>query len=125
MLNKVFLIGRAAADPLYATFQSGLPYTRFDIAINERKADGTQSVVYIPIRSFGKAAELVRKYVRKGRKLLIEGRIDTTNWTDDRGNKRKLFLVISERILFLDSSGQAAQETQPDEDPFGDADGDA
>ncbi|WP_300386514.1 single-stranded DNA-binding protein, partial [Clostridium sp.] len=71
---------------------------------NEYKhKDKDNNAVFINIIAFGKQAEVLNKYVTKGSKLAIEGRINTDNYLDSKGEKKYSFIVTLEEFYFLDS----------------------
>lgn len=104
-MNSVALIGRLTRDPevRYSTGSNQMAVARFTIAVDrERNAkDGDQSADFISIVCFGKTAELVEKYVAKGRLVGVTGRIQTGSYEKD-GRKVYTTDVIADRVQFLD-----------------------
>lgn len=87
-MNKVILIGRLTKDPEIRYGTSGSAFGRYTLAVDRRfKKDGEQSADYISCKVFGKAAEFAEKYLRKGTKIAIEGRIQTDSYTNKDGSK--------------------------------------
>lgn len=102
-MNKVTLIGRLTRDPETKCTQSTEPIavTRFSVAVNRKyKKSGEQEVDFINCVSFGKQAEFVEKYFKKGQQIAICGRIQTGSYTDSNGNKRNSFDVVTEEVEF-------------------------
>ena len=109
-MNNVSLIGRLTADPELKHTQSGLAYTRFSIAVDrqfvrqgeERQAD------FINIVCWNKTAEFVCKYFNKGRRIALNGRIQTGSYTDRDGNKRYTTDVVADNVEFCDSKPESS-----------------
>lgn len=106
-MNNVQLIGNLTRDPeLRYTGGSQTPVCRFTLAINrlangEKKADFPQVVV------FGKQAENCEKYLAKGRKVAVEGRIQTGSYEKENGEKVYTTDVVANRVEFLSSKSSA------------------
>ena len=109
-MNKVILMGRLAKDP--ETRQAGdTIVTRFSIAVDRRyKQDGGQAADFPGCVAFGKTAEFINKYFYKGMKILLEGRIQTGNYTDKDGVKHYTTDVIADNVEFAES--KKADNTQ-------------
>ncbi|MEE3307864.1 single-stranded DNA-binding protein [Sharpea azabuensis] len=84
-MNKVILIGRLTKEPEIRATAEGLYITRFTIAVDRRSKD--KETDFISCVAFGKTAETIEKYCRKGMKIAIEGRIQTGSYTNKDGNK--------------------------------------
>ena len=110
-MNSVALIGRLTRDPevRYSTSGSQMAIAKFTIAVDrERTAkDGEQSADFIGITCFGKTAELVEKYMGKGRLVGVTGRIQTGSYEKD-GRKVYTTDVIADRGQFLDRGNSPA-----------------
>jgi len=119
-MNSVALIGRLTRDPevRYSTGGNQMAIAKFTIAVDrERTAkEGEQSADFIGITCFGKTAELVEKYMSKGRLVGVTGRIQTGSYEKD-GRKVYTTDVIADRVQFLDrgtsGSGSSAGFTAP------------
>lgn len=120
-MNKVILCGRLTKD---ITVNKGVNTTvgSFTLAVDRRPTkDGKKEADFISCRAFGKTAESMAKYLGKGRKVLLEGRIQTGSYEARDGQKRYTTDVIVEGFEFVDSkpSGGAFGEAVPDESiPF-------
>ena len=114
-MNKVILMGRLAKDP--ETRQAGdTIVTRFSIALDRRyKQDGGQAADFPSCVAFGKTAEFINKYFHKGMKILLEGRIQTGNYTDKDGVKHYTTDVIADNVEFAESKN-ADDNTQDAEE---------
>ncbi len=102
-MNKVIFMGRLVADPEFSQSQSGMAYCRFRIAVDrsytkpgeERKSD------FFRITCFGKLAEHVNRYFVKGKPILIEGKIQNDNYTDNNGVQQYRDTIIADNVSFL------------------------
>ena len=100
-MNKVILVGRLAQDPEVRYTQSGKAVASFNLAVennfgNEKKAD------FIPIVAWNKLAEICGNNIGKGRKILVEGRLQIRSYEDKEGQKKRVAEVIAQTIEFLD-----------------------
>ena len=102
-MNIVILSGNLVRDPEKSTAASGMSVTRFTIAVNRfsRKDDGN-TADFIRIISFDKQADLVEKYLSKGSKVAVEGRIQTGSYQGADGKTVYTTDVIANRVEFLD-----------------------
>lgn len=103
--NKVQLIGNVGDDPKSHTFESGRKVTRFSLATNEnyrntqgQKVEDTQ---WHTIVAWGKTADVVEKFVNKGKEVAIEGRLSSRSYEDEAGVKRYVTEIVAEEILLL------------------------
>ena len=119
-MNKTLLIGRTTKDPDIRYAQSEQPMTiaRFNLAVDRRfKKEGEQSADFISCVAFGKTAEFIEKYVFKGTKIAVEGRIQTGSYTNNDGNKVYTTDVVVEQVEFAGAktdSKSAAKESNDD-----------
>lgn len=115
-MNKVILLGRLARDPDGDTTQSGKRKVRMTIAVDRPKAkDGARNADFIGLVAWEKTAEFAEKYLTKGQRVLIEGRIQTGSYEKD-GEKRYTTDVNVDRIEFADSKRDNANDTKGAED---------
>lgn len=107
MLNKVILIGNLAADPEIRTTTTGIPVGSFTVAVNRTftSANGEREADFIRCVCFKKTAENVGRYINKGSKVAVEGRIQTRSYDAQDGTKRYVTEVICDTVTFLDSKG--------------------
>ena len=110
--NKVFLMGNLTRDPQLTYLPSQTPVAEFGMAVNDhrKQQDGSYAdkVNFIDLTMFGKRAEVLQKYAKKGDPLFIEGKLDYQSWEKD-GQKRSKLKVIVQNFEFL-SSGQKKNE---------------
>ena len=118
-MNKVILIGRITHDLDLRYTPSGTAVLQFNIAINRPKDEnGEQKADFPTIVVWGKQAENLNKYQKKGSQIGIVGRIQTRNYDNNEGKKVYVTEVIAENIEFLeskkdDSNFKNLTETQP------------
>jgi single-strand DNA-binding protein len=126
-MNSVNIIGRLVRDPEQVATQSGTEMTTFSIAVDEGKED----VSYFDCKSFGKTAELVARYKKKGDQVGVSGHLKQERWEKD-GQKRSTVRIIADRVTFVGSRQDAAPDgidqakqfvkdnrKDPDDVPFG------
>ena len=115
-MNRVFLLGRLTRDPEAQTTATGKLKCRMTIAVDRPKAkDGTQKADFIGLVVWEKTAEFAEKYLTKGQRILIEGRIQTGSYEKD-GEKKYTTDVNVDRIEFADSKRDNANDTKGAED---------
>ena len=119
-MNKALLVGRITTKPELRTTSSGIPFTRFSVAINRPFSNnGERSADFINILVWRKQAENVCNFLDKGSQVAIEGRIQTGNYTDKDGNNRNSFEVVADNVQFLDTkNARAEQSTEPSVNPY-------
>ena len=107
-VNKVMLIGNLTRDPQLSYLPSQTPVVEFGMAVNDRRRqqDGSYAdkVNFIDLTMFGKRAEVLQKYVKKGDPLFIEGKLDYQSWEKD-GQKRSKLKVVVMNFEFLGKGG--------------------
>lgn len=103
-LNKAIIIGNLTRDPELKALPSGSKVTTFSVATNRTYKDKNgakqESVEYHNIVVFGKVAELVAQYLKKGSQALIEGRIQTRSWDDKDGQKKYRTEIVADTVQF-------------------------
>lgn len=106
-LNKVQLIGNLTRDPELRYTPTGKAVCSFSIATNRNwtTEDGEkhEEVEYHRIVAWGKLSELCSKYLAKGRKVYVEGRLTTRTWTSQDGQQKNATEIIIEDMVLLDS----------------------
>jgi len=114
-MNRVALVGRLTRDPeIRYTPDSQLAITRFTIAVDRvYKKDGQQTADFLPIVVFGKVAENVHKYMRKGRLVSVSGRLQSRTWDDQEGRRHYTYEVVADEIGFLDRAPDSRGQAEP------------
>lgn len=110
-MNKVILCGRLTKDPDVHT-NGDSKNARYTIAVDRPyKKDGGQDSDFVSCVVFGKSADFAEKYLQKGIKILIEGRIQTGSYTNKEGQKVYTTDVVVDRHEFVESKGQRTGQT--------------
>lgn len=116
-MNQVDLIGRLAADPELRQTGSGVPVTSFTIAVDRPYTKGNdRQTDWIDIVAWRNTAEFVCKYFQKGSPIVINGSIQTRNWEDKQGIKRKSVEIVANSVEFVPKSAAAAYDGPQDRD---------
>ena len=113
--NKVILIGNLTRDPELRYTQKGTAIAKIGIAVNRvwRDEAGAQheEVTFVDVEAFNKQAETLGQYMKKGRPIMIEGRLKLDSWEDKQTNqKRSRLVVVLDSFQFLDFGGRPADE---------------
>ena len=112
--NKVILIGNLASDVNLNTLESGTKVANFRLAVNERfkDRDGKEKdrAVFVSIETWAGLAQTCDRYLKKGRAVLVEGRLRMDEWKTTEGEKRSRLLITAETINFLDSPANVEDE---------------
>lgn len=101
MLNHATIMGRLTKDPELRSTTDGKPVTSFTLAV-ERDVKGEHSADFIDVVAWAAAAEFVARHFTKGRMAIVEGRIQTRQWEDREGNKRRSTEIVAAHIYFGD-----------------------
>ena len=103
--NKVQLIGHLGNDPEIINLESGKILAKFSIATNESyknaKGEKVTDTQWHNIVAWGKTAEIIEKFVTKGKEVAIEGKLTTRSWEDKDGIKRYITEVVCNELLML------------------------
>lgn len=109
-LNKAFVIGNLTRDPELRSLPSGMQVASFSVATNrvwkDRDGKKQEAVDYHNVVVFGRQAEIVGQYLKKGSSLLVEGRMQTRSWDSPEGKKYRME-IVADRIQFGPKSGGA------------------
>ena len=108
MLNHVALQGRLTRDPELRSTGSGIPVTSFSLAVNGKKDDTT----FIDCVAWRGTAEAICQYLGKGRMMVVEGSLQSREWNDKDGNRRKSIEVNVSQFHFCDKKESAPQYPQ-------------
>jgi single-strand DNA-binding protein len=134
-LNKVMLIGHLGKDPEVRYTPDGAAVATFSLATSENWTDksGTRQerTEWHNIVAWSKLADLCKRFLTKGRQVYIEGRIQSRDWNDRDGNKRRTTEIIATQMVLLGSRSQGAEanaqpiassaRSQEEDQPFGDS----
>ncbi|MEY2410907.1 MAG: single-strand DNA-binding protein [Verrucomicrobiota bacterium] len=111
--NKVILAGNLTRDPELRYTPKGTAVAGFGLAVNRNWTSETgekkEEVTFVDISAFGRQAEVIAQYMKKGRPLLVEGRLRLDQWEDKTTHaKQSKLKVVLEGFSFLDSKGDAS-----------------
>ena len=115
MFNKIILVGNLTRDIELRYSQGGMGIANTAIATSRKytsNGEKKEEVCFVDITFFARSAEIANQYLRKGSKILVEGRLNFDQWVDQNGQKRSKHSVVVETMQMLDSKGDA-QEHQP------------
>jgi single-strand DNA-binding protein len=113
-LNKVMIIGRLTRDPEMKTIPSGANVTQLGLATNyvytnQQTGQKVEQVEYHNVTLWRKLAEIANQYLKKGRRVYIEGRLQTRSWDGQDGKKNYRTEIIADNMIMLDG-GQGGSE---------------
>jgi single-strand DNA-binding protein len=121
MVNKVTLIGNLGADPETRSTSSGMVVCNLRVATSYRRKDAqgnwNEETEWHSVVVFGKTAENCQQYLSKGKKVYVEGRLQTRKWQDKEGRDRYSTEVVAHEVKFLSpkSEGQGGGYGQRDQ----------
>lgn len=105
--NKVQLIGHVGNDPEIKTFDGGKKLAKLNVATNEsyknEKGEKVEETQWHSLIAWGKTADIIEKYVVKGKEIAIEGKLTHRSYEDKNGEKRYITEVVIEELLLLGS----------------------
>jgi len=108
-LNRAMIIGNLTRDPELRTTNNGQTVASFGVATNHVWTDASgqkqEKVEFHNIVAWGKLAEICGQYLAKGRKVYIEGRLQTREWQGQDGAKRNRTEIVAENMIMLDKAG--------------------
>ena len=120
-LNKATLIGRLGNDPELKQTSSGNSVAQMSLATNEYWTDKSgqkqERTEWHRVVVWGKLAETCAKHLSKGRRVYLEGRIQTRQWESKEGEKRYTTEVVANSVQFLDSNQQAGKTESFEKSP--------
>jgi single-strand DNA-binding protein len=129
-VNKVIAVGNLGADPETKYMPSGVACSTFSVAVSEKWTDKQSGEVkerteWIRAETWGKLAEIVAEYLRKGSQVYVEGSLRTDSWEDEAGNKKYMTKVRVDNLQMLGGKGdsgqrQPAPQSPPQQDEFDD-----
>ncbi|MEK7464643.1 MAG: single-stranded DNA-binding protein [Patescibacteria group bacterium] len=125
-LNKVYLIGRLTADPQLKAIPSGQSVATFAIATNRvwvnKAGQKQEDVQFHNVVVWGRQAEIVNQFLKKGSLAMIEGRLQNRSWQDKQGQNRRTTEILCEKVQFGPRS-QGAGGFEPKNNSNNDAQG--
>lgn len=125
-MNTLIMMGNLTRDPELMYMPNQTAVCRFGIAVNRKWTDAQgqkkEDVCFIDCTAFGKPGETIKKYMAKGQKILITGRLHQESWVTKENEKRSKHAIIVEKFEFVgtpqnNNEGQATQQSKPNYDP--------
>jgi len=118
-MNKVVLVGRLTKDPTVKETQNGSFMARYTLAV-DRRVKGDTTADFISCVCFGKGAEFAQKFLTKGMKIGVSGRIQTGSFTNTQGQRVNTFDIVVDDHEFVESKMNNMQTAKPaqEEDDF-------
>ena len=120
-VNKVILIGRLGADPEVRYTNTGTAVANFNMATSvnftDKNGQKTEKTEWHRIVAFGKLGEICGEYLAKGKQIYIEGRLQTREWEDRDGNKRRTTEIVAGTMQMLGAAGDRVRDDVSDEPP--------
>lgn len=111
MYNKVFIIGNLTADPELRYTPSGIPVVSFTVAVNrpqKKDADRKEAVDFIRVVAWRRLAEICGEYLKKGRPVAVEGRLQIRSFVGKDGENRTMAEVVADGMQMLGRKGEAS-----------------
>lgn len=113
-LNRVFLMGNLTRDPQQRFLPSGQSVVELGLATNRKytaqNGEKREEVTFVDIEVWGKTAEVIAKYFKKGNPIFVEGRLKFDSWQTKEGEKRSKLKVVLDRFEFLGGGQGRAQD---------------
>ena len=107
-MNTATVIGRLGQDAEIRYFESGKVKTTFSLAVNRWDSKTKEEVTdWFNIEVWDKQAEFAGEYIKKGRQVVVDGRISISKWTDNTGEEKERFLIIANNVRLLGSKRDA------------------
>lgn len=114
-VNQVVLMGNLTRDPELRQTPSGQSVVSFSLALNrsykDQSGEWVEATDYIDVSAWGPLAERVAQYMTKGRRALVQGRLQSRSWEQD-GQKRTKVEVLANDVTFLDGRGEGGEGSQ-------------
>jgi single-strand DNA-binding protein len=116
-LNKAMIIGNLGRDPEMRYTPNGQAVTQFTVAVNRSHKDASgewkEETEWFRVVAWGPLAERTAEHLRKGRKVYVEGRLQTRDWEDKDGQKRYTTELIASTVTALDSRNREDGSAEP------------
>lgn len=113
-INRVILIGRLTRDPELRALPSGVSVCNMRLACNamgrDPGGDAIERPNFFDVSAFGAAGESVAQFMRKGRRVAVDGRLEWREWENAEQEKRQAVSVVADKVLFLDGPGGGGEE---------------
>lgn len=113
-LNRCIVMGRMTRDPEVRYTQSGIAVAGFTLAVERdfKAKNGEKETDFVDVVAWRNTAEFVGKYFEKGRMAVVDGRLQTRNYEDRDGNRRKAVEIVADSVYFGDSKKDGAKRSE-------------
>ena len=120
-LNTVHLTGRLTRDPEIRYVQNGDPVANFDLAVNRGKRDDGEEIpaFFFSVEAWGKLAEIVQEYFKKGAPVVLQGGLIVNSWKNDAGENRHKVKIRAHYLRLQSGQPHVASEVEGQKDPQG------
>jgi len=127
-INKAILVGHLGRDPEIRYAASGAAIANVSVATSEswkdkQTGENQERTEWHRVVFFGRLAEIVGEYLKKGSQIYVEGRIQTRKWQDKDGNDRYTTEIVANDMQMLGGRGSGSGGSPPDDGPSGDSGG--
>jgi single-strand DNA-binding protein len=116
-LNRAQIIGRVTQDPELRQTPSGQSVVSFSVATNRSWKDSSGEQKYQTefhnIVAWGKLAEIIGNYAKKGKRVYVEGRLQTRSWEDNNGEKHRKTEIVADNLILLDGGSRSEYVEEP------------
>lgn len=120
-VNKVILVGNLGRDPEVRYMPSGDAIANISVATTDnwkdKNGEKQERTEWHRVAFFGKLAEIVGEYLKKGSQVYVEGRLQTRKWTDKEGHDKYTTEIVADRMQMLGSRGGSGAPSQSEESP--------
>ena len=125
-MNKIIIIGNVCAKPEAFTTQNGISRSTFKVAVQRKfkNADGNYDADFLTVVAWRQTADFCNKYLDKGRKVAVEGSIQTRSYTAQDGSKRYATEIIAESVEAVGGRQEAAEKPVEAKEQFTEVDDD-
>lgn len=118
-LNKVLLIGYVGRDPEIKVDNPDNKKISFSVGVSTMRRDNADNTEWFNVSAWGKLAEIVEKYVKKGMPVYIEGKFRSYEFTDNQNNQRRGYEVVADNVIMLSSKDDKfSSESFPTNQPY-------
>lgn len=119
-MNVVIVLGNLTRDPELKYTSSGMANVNFSIAVNEKWKDKSgelkEEVSFFPVVAWGKLAENIAQYIKKGRQVIVKGKLKQDRWEDkETQEKRNMVKIIADDVKFLGAKSDTAEDAPADD----------
>ncbi len=118
MKNKVFLIGRVVKDPTIETTENGNKrvYSTLAVPRSYKNSDGEYDTDFVDFVAWGNIAETYGSYCKKGDLIGLEGKVETSTYETETGEKKKSTQIVADNVSFLSSVKEKSSDVEKNDD---------